>query len=381
MRVCIVYDCLYPHTVGGGERWYRALAERLTGEGHEVDYLTLCQWPDGEEPELAGVHVIAVGPRMELYVHGRRRIVPPLRFGLGVFAHLARHGARYDAVHTMSFPFFPLLAAAALQRRRGYVLVVDWFELWSKRYWQSYLGRRGIVGWQVRRLCLHVPQRAFCFSRRHELRLRAEGVRGEVTRLRGLHAGAAHPAHPAPAAVPPLAVYAGRHIPEKRIPSFVAAVARARETLPTLRAAIYGDGPERATVQQLVVELGLDEAVVLPGFVPQHQLERSLARALCLVLPSRREGYGLVVVEAASLGTPSIVVDDLDNAAVELVEDGVNGVVAPSDSADDIAAAIVRVHAAGADMREGTRAWFDRHRDELSLAGSLDHVAAAYGRR
>ena len=51
---------------------------------------------------------------------------------------------------------------------------------------------------------------------------------------------------------------------------------------------------------------------------------------MCLVLPSRREGYGLVVVEAAALGTPSVVVRGPDNAATELVEDGKNGFVAPS---------------------------------------------------
>ena len=36
MRVCIIYDCLYPYTVGGGERWYRNVAERVGGSGHEV---------------------------------------------------------------------------------------------------------------------------------------------------------------------------------------------------------------------------------------------------------------------------------------------------------------------------------------------------------
>src|SRR5262249_53168892 len=47
MRVCLVYDCLFPHTVGGAERWYANLAERLAAEGHEVTYLTLRQWPKG----------------------------------------------------------------------------------------------------------------------------------------------------------------------------------------------------------------------------------------------------------------------------------------------------------------------------------------------
>src|SRR3954453_18817766 len=113
MRICLVYDCLFPHTVGGAERWYRNLAERLTGEGHEVTYLTLRQWPRGSKPEVPGVEVRSVGPSMGLYARsGRRRIVPPLVFGIGVLWHLLRHGRRYDVIHTASFPYFSLLAAA-----------------------------------------------------------------------------------------------------------------------------------------------------------------------------------------------------------------------------------------------------------------------------
>ena len=86
MRVCVVYDCLFPYTVGGGERWYRNVAERMAREGHEVTYLTLRQWDRGVIPELdEAVRVVAVGPRMALYTaSGRRRILPPLVFGLGV---------------------------------------------------------------------------------------------------------------------------------------------------------------------------------------------------------------------------------------------------------------------------------------------------------
>src|ERR687886_2522548 len=88
LRVCLVYDCLFPHTVGGAERWYRNLAERLARAGHDVTYLTLRQWDRAERPHVCGVDVVAVGPRMQLYARGRRRLVPPLVFGLGVLAHL-----------------------------------------------------------------------------------------------------------------------------------------------------------------------------------------------------------------------------------------------------------------------------------------------------
>jgi len=99
MRICLVYDCLFPYTVGGAERWYRNLASELVAAGHEVTYLTRRQWPAGEPPDVPGVRVIGVSPGGPLYTKdGRRSIGPPLRFGLGVLAHLARRRRDYDVV-------------------------------------------------------------------------------------------------------------------------------------------------------------------------------------------------------------------------------------------------------------------------------------------
>ena len=130
VRICIVYDCLYPYTIGGAERWFRDLAERLAADGHEVTYLTLRQWGPGESGEVPGVRVVEAGPRLALYVDGRRRILPSLVFGWHVLGHLAARGRDYDVVYTGSFPYFPLLAAAAVRRWRGFELAVDWIEVW-----------------------------------------------------------------------------------------------------------------------------------------------------------------------------------------------------------------------------------------------------------
>ena len=378
MRICLVYDCLFPYTIGGGERWYRGLAERLAGAGHEVTYLTLRQWPHGERGDIPGVRVIPVGPRMALYGDGgQRRILPPLVFGAGVLLHLLRHGRRYDAVHTSSFPFFSLLAAGALARLGRYRLVVDWFEVWTESYWREYLGgAAGRIGSAVQSLCMRVPQHSFCFSELHAARLRAAGLRG-VTVLRGMYAGPLE-ARP-PARAEPVVVFAGRHIPEKQVPALVPALAEARRQLPGLRAEIYGDGPERSEVLRLRAQHGLDDAIEVPGFVAAEQVDGALRRALCLVLPSRREGYGMVVIEAACQGTPSVVVAGPDNAAVELVSEGENGFVAASASPQDIAAAIARVEAAGEDLRSSTSAWFSRNARRLSLAASLERVLESYG--
>jgi glycosyltransferase involved in cell wall biosynthesis len=379
MRVCVVYDCLFPYTVGGAERWYRRLSERLAADGHEVTYLTLRQWDRGIEPDVDGVRVRVVGPRMDLYDGpGHRRILPPIVFGAGVLWHLLRHGRRYDVVHTCAFPYFSLLAAALVRPLRGYRLVADWFEVWSRAYWREYLGRRaGDVGWLVQRLCARVPQRAFCFSRLYAERLRTEGLRGEVTMLGGAYEGSLQPREPV--SPEPLVVFAGRHIPEKQVPAIPPAIAAVRARLPQLRATIFGDGPEREATLAAVRGLGLQDVIEVPGFVATERVDETIGRALCLLQPSRREGYGLVIVEAAAHGTPSVVVAGEDNAAVELIDPGVNGVVADSASPEDLATAIEAIAAGGDALRASTRGWFADNAQRVSLGRSLDAALAVYG--
>jgi glycosyltransferase involved in cell wall biosynthesis len=380
MRVCVVYDCLFPHTVGGAERWYRDLAERLAADGHEVTYLTLRQWDRrGSGAEIdARVRVVTAGPRMALYTAGgRRRILPPLVFGAGVFLHLLRHGPRYDVVHTCAFPYFSLLAAAVLAPLRGYELIVDWFEVWSRSYWRDYLGGvGGRVGELVQHLCARARQRAFCFSELHAQRLREAGLRGEATVLRGLYAGAREGLPPRPA--DPLVLFAGRLIPEKQVTLAVAAVALAAQRIEGLQAVFFGDGPERGALDAAIVAHGLQHVVSTPGFAPTETVEAEMRRALCVLAPSRREGYGLVVVEAAARATPSVVVAGEDNAATELIEENINGTIAPRADAQDVADAIVRVHERGLTLRESTARWYAQHAEELSLEHSLQTVLASY---
>lgn len=379
MRICIVYDCLYPHTVGGAERWYRNLSERLASDGHEVTYLTMRQWGEGELDAPAGVTVKPVAPRMALYTRdGRRKILPPLAFGLGVLAHLVRHGRRYDVVHTASFPYFSLLAAAVARRLGRFRVVADWHEVWSRDYWREYLGPAGRIGWWVQGLCARVAQRAFCFSRLHASRLREIGG-PEALVLEGEYSGALDRPEPVPAE--PVVVFAGRLIPEKQAPALVPAIAVARERIPDLRCDLYGDGPELERVRRLVAESGLEEVVRVQGFVAAHEVEQAVRHALCVVLPSRREGYGLIVVEASAAGTPAVVVAGPDNAATELVAEGVNGFVAQSASPADLAEAIVRVSEAGPQLRDTTADWFGQNARRLSLESSLERVLATYDGR
>jgi glycosyltransferase involved in cell wall biosynthesis len=76
---------------------------------------------------------------------------------------------------------------------------------------------------------------------------------------------------------------------------------------------------------------------------------------------------------------PAVVVAGPDNAAVELVEEGTNGAIAPSDAAGDLGAAIVRVHEGGAALRDAAAAWFRANAERLSFEHSFQTLLEDYG--
>ena len=175
-------------------------------------------------------------------------------------------------------------------------------------------------------------------------------------------------------------MFAGRHIPEKGVLALPPALSRAREAVPELRAEILGDGPLRTEVERLVAEAGLNGSVAVPGFVPEERVRDSIRRSLCLALPSTREGYGLVVVEAAAQGSPasSWRAPTTPRSSSSRTASTASSPARPSP--DELAAAILRVHEAGACAARLDRRLVRAER-ATALAGELARDGdAAYGR-
>jgi glycosyltransferase involved in cell wall biosynthesis len=379
LRICIAYDRLYPWSIGGAERWYRRLAERLASDGHRVTYLTTRQWSAGQAPCLPGVQVIAIARDDALYDRGHRRFGPVLRFGLALWLHLLRNGRHYDAVHTSAMSSWSALAAGSLAPVHRYQLVLDWWEVWTWGYWQRYLGPvAGTMGWLMQRQTARLQHEPIVHSKLHTKRLRRLQTARPVLRTHGLLTSSR--ALQVPRRADSLIFYAGRFIPEKQVPAIVPAVAQVRESLPKLRACLIGEGPDADAVRDAVQITGLDAIVELPGFVSEDALAQTLEHALCLILLSRREGYGLVVAEAAAVGVPSVVLSHPDSAAAELIVEGVNGFTCASTDPQEVASAILRVHDAGDALRRATLAWFRANAADLTMDESLPRLLCAYRR-
>ncbi|MHA6730802.1 glycosyltransferase [Devosia sp. A369] len=117
----------------------------------------------------------------------------------------------------------------------------------------------------------------------------------------------------------------GRLSREKDFAALIAAFAVLRDER-MVRLTILGEGPERPALQRLVRQLGLDDCVMLLGFVAEPS--DWVARVGLLVSSSRHEGFGNAIVEALACGTP-VVATDAPHGPREILANGRFGLLVP----------------------------------------------------
>lgn len=100
---------------------------------------------------------------------------------------------------------------------------------------------------------------------------------------------------------------------------------------------ILGEGPDRQMLEKLTKDLGVSESVRLPGF--QQNPYPFIKRACALVVPSRFEAFGMVVLEAMVLGVPVICLTSA-SGAVEILDRGTYGICVPGEDPSALASAI-----------------------------------------
>jgi glycosyltransferase involved in cell wall biosynthesis len=135
---------------------------------------------------------------------------------------------------------------------------------------------------------------------------------------------------------PPIYVAAGRLVAQKDHASLLRGFARHCAGGAAARLMILGDGPLRAELEALSRALGVADRVAMPGFVANPL--PYMRRAAALVLTSRYEGFGNVVVEALGVGTPVISVD-CSFGPSEILDGGRYGRLLPVGSVEALAAA------------------------------------------
>lgn len=307
LRVLVISEMSPPHAIGGGETRYALLTRELVRLGHTVSWLSMRQKQSPDSETLQGVHHLHAGPRIP---HPPLRpLWAKLRFMASICGHLLRH--RYDVVDCQSYAPLPAAWLACKLRRMPMVATIHDTSAAgaAKDQWLSGFDRR-LAGLVERRLYRIGYDQVLTGSEAvktdfvQRFGLRAERVAAvpngiDVQRI------AATPAHARPADL----VFAGRLIPHKHPADVLKLLAhlnaqRQRRGQPALRAKFVGGGPLADELQRLAVEYGVAEYCLFCGEVERHdEVIAHIRSARVLVLPSTREGFGLVLVEAMAAGT------------------------------------------------------------------------------
>ncbi len=317
MRIAFVYDAVYPWIKGGVERRIYEIGRRLSRR-HEVHWFGL-EWWGGGERDIDGIRLHGVGGGRPLYVNGKRSISEALYFGLKLLSGF-KHDV--DFIDVQAFPYFSCFTSKARSMMAGARMAVTWHELWGS-YWFEYLGIKGLAGWAVERAVPKLTSMHIAVSSVTRRRLEAVGVQAEVI-PNGIDFE--HIARVNRSCEESDLVFAGRLVKEKNVDLIIRAVRILRKSVPDVKCVIIGDGPEKQALVRLSDRLGVGGNIVFKGFLDNHDdVIACMKSSKVFVLPSTREGFGIVVLEANACGIPVVTVRHERNAACSLVEEGLNG--------------------------------------------------------
>lgn len=323
-RIAFVSDAVMPYHRGGKERRLFELTRRLADTNHEIHIYTMKWWDGPKVIRQDGVYLHAICKLHPLYTKsGRRSMIEAIAFGFATFK-LTRE--RFDVIDVDSMPFFPLFSARIVSWLKRKPLYATWHEVTGLANWRQYLGGlRGTIAWCIERLSMRASDVIISVSQQTTKRLRNSHIRGRIVTvplgvdLEGIYK------IPASKQTSDL-IYVGRLIAHKNVDLLIRAIALAKTDYPEIRANIIGNGPERPRLAKLITELGLESNINLMGTLENDSDIYALMKASKMfVLPSVREGFSVVTVEASAAGIPVITTSHPDNAARELVTDGVNG--------------------------------------------------------
>ena len=294
-----------------------------------------------------GVTYHAISSLYPMYVNGRRSVSEAVMFGLATFKLLF---ASFDVLDVDQIPFIPLFSARIVTWIRGKKMHATWHEVWSLNDWTQYTGPvLGRIAYAVERWALFLPDVIISNSSHTTKRLTESGVKTRIVEVPlGVDIDAIAAIEPAPTRSD--VVFVGRLVEHKHVDTLVEALSIVKKTYAAISCVIIGDGPEREALEYSIRAYSLTDNVRIVSNLESCALYSLMKASRMLVLPSTREGFGLTVLEAHAAGLPVITTRHNNNAAKDLIVEGVNGfLVEPNPQM--IADTIVRVLELGESMK------------------------------
>ncbi len=295
---------------GGAERYLAQMAAGLVERGARVTVFSAAYRGAAPDETVDGVRYVRRGTKLTVYSQGmwqlaRRRlgrvdVVVDVQNGLPFFTPLVRRGPVVVLVHHVHREQWPVV----------------------------YPGFTGRIGWWVESWL--APR----LYRRRQYVVVSDATRTELSqlgvdqeRIAVVHNGSdpvvavqvdksAHPSY----------CVVGRLVPHKQVEHAIDAAGQLRNEFPDLAVRIVGSGWWEPELRQYVAQRGLDDIVHFEGHVSEVRKQEVYEESWVMALPSVKEGWGLVVGEAAAHGTPTVAYASAGGTR-ESIDDGVSGLL------------------------------------------------------
>lgn len=358
------------HPEGGGSEVYAEhVADGLAACGHDVTMLTArYAGSAARESRASGVHVVRAGGRLGVYPRAALTVV------------LRRVPHPDLIIETQNG--MPYLAALWAPRTPHVVLVHHL----HREQWRVIFPRPvARVGWWLESWLAPRVNRSHPYVAVSE-RTRAElvdlGV--DAGRIRVIHNGVfPEPARDVARTAHPQLLVLGRLVPHKRIEIAVTVAERLGAEFPGLRLVVAGRGWWEDSLRAEVERRGLGDVVDMVGHVSDEERHRLYGGSWLSLVPSVKEGWGLVVVEAGLHELPSIAFDGAGGLTDSIV-DGQTGLLAREDDVEhfiELARDLLTDRAKRRDMGLAAAAFARRFTWAQTVAGYEELVTELCGVR
>lgn len=318
MKICIVTEFFIPHYFGGGERRFYQLAKKLVERGVQVDLICMKIKGVPDYENIDGINVHHIGPTIENPPN--RSIFDFLRYLGSVIAWLLKNS--YDMIDAQSYsPLLSSTIAAKIKRTPILGTIYDTSSAGSDQ-WMNH----SFLANSLEKFLVNLPfDKIITISKSTRDSLIDDfGVSKDKIEL--IYIGVDTQKYDSIDKIEKIQnklIFVGRLIPHKHVDHLIESFEEILKNIPDARLVVVGRGDEKENIVRLVSSKSLDNYVSFEENLSDEDLIRQIKESEVLVLPSTREGFGMVLAEANYCKVP--VVTYASGGTLDVVEDGYNG--------------------------------------------------------
>lgn len=312
MKIILICESVFPETKGGQERWMVWLAVRLSSRGHDVFYLNNCRIQEKRD----GVQYVSVinqkwNEKVIIKKH-RRSIYQSLKFSIAIRPFIKK--IEPDVIYCSQAIFS--IFSVWFSRQRNWLTVIEWLELWPIKHWCANEGLiLGTLGYVSQRMATKCGDVRVVVAQRF-LKQLGKNKKNNIL-LPGLYMQKPNNIYPS-FKIRNDVLFLARYVPHKQPLLALGVIFQLQKLGWQGIFHIIGTGTLIHSMRKEILVRKMTEYVNLIENASENEVEFCFEKSFALIHPSKQEGYGLVVIEAAVRGIPTILIDYPCNASLDL---------------------------------------------------------------